>query len=107
MATVTLLAWSEGAQVPPPSIQQLVEEHGGRFARRPGLALFNGTSAAIATAIDWQRAEQESPTTALAVHVAKLEYRADSSEPAPILLRARWPSEASPAKSWLPRSSAC
>ncbi|MEO6999984.1 MAG: response regulator transcription factor [Terracoccus sp.] len=84
MTTTTLLAWPLDAPEPTPAMRARVEEHGGRFPHRAGLALFTGTSDAVATAIDWQQAEQDQPLTSLALHVAELTYRADAPEPASV-----------------------
>ncbi|MDN5766034.1 MAG: response regulator transcription factor [Humibacillus sp.] len=84
MTTTTLLAWSHDAPEPTPTVCARVEEHGGRFPHRPGLALFTGTADAVAAAIVWQQAEQDQPATSLALHVAELTYRADAPEPASV-----------------------
>ncbi len=81
MTTTTLLAWPHDAPGPTPALRARVEEHGGRFSHRAGLALFTGTADAVATAIDWQQAEQDQPATSLALHVAEVTYRADAAEP--------------------------
>ncbi|MDQ2755858.1 MAG: response regulator transcription factor [Actinomycetota bacterium] len=80
MTTTTLLAWP-GALGPAPAVRARAEERGGRFPHRAGLALFTGTADAVATAIDWQQAEQDQPATSLALHVAEVTYRADAPEP--------------------------
>ncbi len=81
MTTTTLLAWPDAAPGPTPAVRARVEEHGGSFPHRGGLALFTGTAAAVAAAVDWQQAEQDQPATCLALHVAELTYRADAPEP--------------------------
>ena len=84
MTTTTLLAWPHDAPGPTPAVRARVEEHGGRFPHRSGLALFAGTANALAMAIDWQQAEQDQPATSLALHVAEVTYRADAPEPASV-----------------------
>lgn len=86
MTTTTMLAWSHDAPGPTPAVRARVEEHGGRFPHRDGLALFTGTAEAVAAAIDWQQAEQDQPATSLALHVAEVNYRADAPEPASVAL---------------------
>ncbi|MEO7060472.1 MAG: response regulator transcription factor [Lapillicoccus sp.] len=84
MTTTTLLAWPPRAPGPTPAVRARVEECGGRFPHRDGLALFTGTADAVATAVDWQQAEQDQPATSLALHVAEVTYRADAPEPAAV-----------------------
>lgn len=84
MTTTTLLAWPRDAPGPTPAVRARVEEHGGRFPHRAGLALFTGTADAVATAVEWQQAEQDQAATSLALHVAEVTYRADAPEPAAV-----------------------
>jgi len=84
MTTTTLMAWPYEAPGPTPAVRARVEERGGRFAHRAGLALFTGTADAMATAVDWQQSEQDEPATSLALHVAEVTYRADAPEPAAV-----------------------
>lgn len=84
MTTMTLLAWPSAAPGPTPTVRARIEERGGRFTYRAGLALFSGTADAVAAAVDWQQTEQDQPATALALHVAEMTYRADAREAAAV-----------------------
>ncbi len=86
MTTTTLLAWRSESPGPVPSVRALIEELGGRFVQRDGLALFTGTADAVAAAIEWQQADQDEPATCLALHVAEVTYRADAPEPVSVRL---------------------
>ncbi len=79
-----MLAWPYGAPGPTPALRARVEERGGRFPHRAGLVLFTGAAEAVATAVEWQQAEQNDPQTSLALHVAELTFRADDPEPAAV-----------------------
>ncbi|MEO7586921.1 MAG: response regulator transcription factor [Arachnia sp.] len=86
MTTTTLLAWPHEASGPTQAVRARVEDRGGRFPHRAGLALFTGTADAVAAAIEWQQAEQDQPATSLALHVADVTYRADAPEPSSVAL---------------------
>jgi DNA-binding NarL/FixJ family response regulator len=86
MTTTTLLAWRPAAPGPTVSARARVEDLGGRFLHRDGVALFTATADATTAAVEWQQAEQDDPVTSLALHVAEVTYRADAPEPLAVAL---------------------